>query len=142
MFRYVTGVFIALNTFSSTFILDGYGVRYVSFLIGSVSLSHAPPEFHCPPLQNSSESVRFRSFQTSISAFACTCEIKEFTFFVCFWRLHFRLTKECCLKCLRLCVHLEKMHTEHKCKRKRKETIETFHSVQRRSSIYLKWDAE
>lgn len=38
------------STVSKTLIFRGYGDRYFSFFIGSVSLSHCPPEFHCPPL--------------------------------------------------------------------------------------------
>lgn len=36
------------NTLSRTLILSGYAVKYVSFLIGSVSWSHCPLKFHCP----------------------------------------------------------------------------------------------
>jgi len=31
-------------------IFSGYSVRYVWLKIGSVSVWHLPPEFHCPPL--------------------------------------------------------------------------------------------
>uniref|UniRef100_A0A0A9B3X9 Uncharacterized protein n=1 Tax=Arundo donax TaxID=35708 RepID=A0A0A9B3X9_ARUDO len=46
MFRYTTGVFIPRSTSSKMLIFVGYGVRYCSFVIGSVSLSQLPPEFH------------------------------------------------------------------------------------------------
>ena len=54
----MTCVFIPFSTDSNTNIFGGYGVRNVSFLIGSVSLSHAPPEFHCPPLEKDSSTIK------------------------------------------------------------------------------------
>lgn len=65
-FWYVTRVFMFFSTFSKTIILSGYSVRYFSFSIGSVSLSHCPPEFHCPPLQFQNFLVMTKSSSTII----------------------------------------------------------------------------